>query len=125
MGILLSCLYLANKLVVEAAAAVEVEVQNDSGVRLQLGWVRPSDEKIQVLTTLEPFATYGMDSFEGHELEILELPSDGSQDCQLLSKLEALQTSSGDSPSLPSAVETLDGCLLSYFQITSSPEQRT
>jgi hypothetical protein len=72
-----------------AAAASDssaVKIRNHSLVTLKISWVHPTTKKTTPMGEIVPNETWGVNSFLGHEFQIVELPDDESGACESSSK---------------------------------------
>eukprot|EP00934_Nitzschia_sp_Nitz4_P007034 Nitzschia sp. Nitz4//scaffold77_size91520//45176//46905//NITZ4_004891-RA/size91520-snap-gene-0.14-mRNA-1//-1//CDS//3329557994//7024//frame0 len=70
--------------------SVSVYVRNDSGVRIELSWVNPKDGYLHPMTVLDHDEDYVLHTYEGHQFEVLELPSSPSSNCVLKHLLDPI-----------------------------------
>jgi hypothetical protein len=89
--------------IVEGAAPTVVKLRNESGLKVQISWVFPLDRKTVTLAELKLGQAYTINTFEGHEFEIREIPFENSGVCESSADLT---------------------CKISYIQVTEPPEQR-
>jgi hypothetical protein len=72
-------------------SAVEVKVtihlQNDNAHTLELKWVNPDTRETVHMFDIKPADRTSMASYEGHEFEVRELPSDRSGVCYSKDKI--------------------------------------
>jgi hypothetical protein len=99
-----------------SSEAVKVRLRNDGRVRIEVGWIDPTDQTIHPVGAMEPFGSFQMDSFFGHEFELLELASEGSAGCDV----KSTKLSSGDDTG---SLQLHDGCVLNTFRVTKRKEQ--
>jgi hypothetical protein len=101
-----------------SSETVKVRLRNDGRVRIEVGWIDPSDEIIHPIGVMEPFGSFQIDSFLGHEFELLELASAsaGSGRCDVLLK----STRAGDKGS---SLQVHEGCVLNTFRVKKRKEQ--
>lgn len=93
-------------LFVAAATRVEFRIRNDSRIRAQVDWIEPQTEKLYPIGILEPLSYLPLDSYLGHEFQVLELPNPKSGHCHLVEKVNSL--------------DEIDGCGVTTFQVTHS-----
>ena len=93
-----------------------VRLKNVSGAPFEVGWINPKDQSIVVLDTVGPLGIYHLESFQSHQFEILELPSQESGRCEL--------GASRNSRAPDQSLDLVDGeCLTGYFEVTETVEQ--
>lgn len=97
---------------------VQVQLRNDSPLRLQVGWVNVQEQSIQHMGFLEPFGTVSLNAIEGHEFELLEMPNTKTGNCNHLAAVgrtgvETLQ------------LKAFDGCALNTFRVGQQAHQCT
>jgi hypothetical protein len=88
--------------IVEGAAPTVVKLRNEGGVKVQISWVNPVGRKTVTMAEVKLGQAFTINTFEGHEFEIREIPEDSGV-CE----------SSADWT-----------CKISYIKVTEPPEQR-
>lgn len=88
-----------------ASAKVEFRIRNDGRIRAEVKWVDPKTKKLYSIGILEPLGYLHLNSFVGHEFQVLELPSPSSGHCHLVDTVKSL--------------DQIEGCAVNTFQITN------
>lgn len=85
---------------------VEFRIRNDGRIRAQVDWIDPRTKKLYPIGTLEPLGYLHLNSFLGHEFQVLELPNPTSGHCHLVETVKSL--------------DQMEGCGVTTFQVTKS-----
>jgi hypothetical protein len=66
---------------VAAGDVSAVQIRNQSLVKLEINWVHPTTKKATPMGHIVPNETWGVNSFVGHEFQIVEVPDEASGAC--------------------------------------------
>jgi hypothetical protein len=66
---------------VAARQTAVFRLKNDSKGSVTLNWVHPDTEETVLMTEISPGASYSLDTFVGHEFELIENPSPATGEC--------------------------------------------
>ena len=94
---------------------VAVHFRNEGGLRIQVGWINPKDQSIHSIGIMDPFATFQMNSFSGHQFQLLELPLQSSGRCKVMASHQGSK----------SWLETKEGCAVNKFRASKEDPQCT